>query len=128
MDNADDVDFDQLMSQRVPRRKNRRTGRIPSLRLHIREEDVSTEENGPTSEEIESERDYLERGLQSAATDSDTTPSRHEQVIIFLPSSLRFVQACCRKIMAYDMPFIKQNCHSIHNPSSYLCQLLYQRA
>lgn len=76
MENDDDVDFDELISQRTLRRRNMQRGRIPSLRLHTREEDISTEENGPGSEEI-----------QSAATESKRAPSRHNQVIISFPSS-----------------------------------------
>jgi hypothetical protein len=49
-----DVDFDEMMLQRAQQSRHRRRGRIPSLRLHTREEDVSTQENTPASQEIES--------------------------------------------------------------------------
>jgi hypothetical protein len=49
-----DVDFDEMMLQRARQNRHRRRGRIPSLRLHTREEDVSTQETTPASQEIES--------------------------------------------------------------------------
>ena len=49
-----DVDFDEMMLQRARQSRHRRRGRIPSLRLHTREENMDTQENIPASEEIES--------------------------------------------------------------------------
>ena len=48
-----DVDFDEMMLQRARQSRHGRRGRIPSLRLHTREEDVATQENTPANEEIE---------------------------------------------------------------------------
>ncbi len=107
-----DPDFDELMLQRAMQSRHRGRGRIPSLRLHTRLEDMATQENTPASQEIESleypsmcgqrrysrhalsesdEGDYLvdggeqSGGLQSASTHSDPTPSSYELVNSFLP-------------------------------------------
>ena len=106
-----DPDFDELMLQSASQSRHRGRGRIPSLRLHTRLEDMATQENTPASQEIESleypsmcgqrrysrhalsesdEGDYLvdggdqSGGLQSASTHSDPTPSSHELVNSFL--------------------------------------------
>ena len=102
-----DPDFDELMLQRAMQSRHRGRGRIPSLRLHTRLEDMGTQENTPASQEIESleypsmcgQRRYSQHalsesdegghdqsgGLQLASTQSDPTPSSHEQVHSFLP-------------------------------------------
>ena len=49
-----DVDFNEMMLQKARQSRHRRRGRIPTLRVHTREEDVSTQENTPASQEIES--------------------------------------------------------------------------
>jgi len=49
-----DVDFNEMMLQRARQSRHRKRGRIPTLRLHTREEDVSTQENTPASQEIHS--------------------------------------------------------------------------
>lgn len=89
MENDDDVDFDQMISQRASQRRTRQRGRIPLLRLRTREEDNSSQEDAP--EEIESDRDDVEGGPHSAATQSDPLPSRHQQVNLFYASCVNFV-------------------------------------
>ena len=96
-----DVDFDEMMLQRSRQCRHRRRGRIPTLRLHTREDDVSTHENTHASQEIDSleypvmcgqqriertplfednEGDYVEGGhtSQVATTQEHATPSSHE--------------------------------------------------
>ena len=49
-----EIDFDELMSQRARQSRHRRRVRIPSLRLHTRDENMGTQENTPASDDIES--------------------------------------------------------------------------
>ncbi len=92
----EDVDFDEMMLQRSRQCRLRRRGRIPTLRLHTREDDVSTHENTHASQEIESleylvmcgqqrsERTPLFEDIegghtsQVATTQEHPTPSSHE--------------------------------------------------
>ena len=49
-----EIDFDDMMSQRARQSRHKHRGRIPSLRLHTRDENMGTQENTPASKDIES--------------------------------------------------------------------------